>query len=117
MWIDANGNVSVGGSGKVATGYLLSVVGKVMAEEVRVELNGSWPDYVFGKDYKLMQLDKLKEYIQTNNHLPEIPAASDMKEGIEIGKMNKLLMQKVEELTLYVIRLNEEIEKLKTGNK
>ncbi|CAN5249237.1 hypothetical protein BH11BAC6_BH11BAC6_03170 [soil metagenome] len=117
MWIDANGNVSVGGSGKVATGYLLSVVGKVMAEEVRVELNGTWPDYVFSKDYKLMPLQNLKQYVNENNHLPEVPAAEAMKDGIEVGKMNKMLMQKVEELTLYVIQLNEELQALKNQHK
>jgi hypothetical protein len=115
MWIDANGNVSIGGSGKVASGYLLSVVGKVMAEEVRVELNGTWPDYVFASDYQLMKLAELKKYIKANKHLPEIPAAEEMKAGIEMGKMNKLLMQKVEELTLYVIQLSEAIEELKNN--
>jgi hypothetical protein len=115
MWIDANGNVSIGGSGKVASGYLLSVVGKVMAEEVRVELNGTWPDYVFANDYQLMKLPELKKYIKANKHLPEIPAAEEMKAGIEMGKMNKLLMQKVEELTLYVIQLSEAIEELKNN--
>lgn len=117
VWVDATGNVSIGNSGKIATGYLLSIVGKVMAEEVRVELNGTWPDYVFAKDYKLMPLQTLKKYVNENNHLPEVPAAEQMKDGIEVGKMNKMLMQKVEELTLYVIQLNEEIQQLKNQNK
>lgn len=117
MWIDASGSVAVGGAGKVATGYLFSVAGKLMAEEVRVELNGTWPDYVFQKDYKLMKLGDLKRYIDDNSHLPEIPAAAEMKNGVEVGKMNKLLMQKVEELTLYVIQLHEEVENLKKNNK
>lgn len=117
VWVDASGNVSVGSSAKVATGYLLSVVGKVMAEEVRVELNGTWPDYVFAKDYQLMPLQNLKKYVLENNHLPEVPAAEEMKDGIEVGKMNKMLMQKVEELTLYVIQLNEELQQLKNQRK
>lgn len=116
LWVDAAGNVSIG-NGKIATGYILSVVGKVMAEEVRVELNGTWPDYVFAKDYKLMPLQTLKKYVSENNHLPDVPAAEAMKDGIEVGKMNKILMQKVEELTLYVIQLNEEIQQLKNHNK
>lgn len=117
LWIDAAGNVSIGSSGKVASGYMLSVVGKVMAEEVRVELNGTWPDYVFAKDYKLMPLQTLKKYVIENNHLPDVPAAEAMKDGIEVGKMNKMLMQKVEELTLYVIQLNEELQQLKNQHK
>ena len=88
-----------------------------MAEEVRVELNGTWPDYVFAKDYKLMPLQNLKKYVFENNHLPEVPAAEEMKDGIEVGKMNKMLMQKVEELTLYIIQLNEEVQELKKQNK
>ena len=117
LWVDAAGNVSISNDGKTATGYALSVKGKVMAEEVRVELNGTWPDYVFEKEYKLMPLQKLKQYVFQNNHLPDVPAATEMKDGIEVGKINKLLMQKVEELTLYVIQLNEEIQALKTQNK
>ena len=88
-----------------------------MAEEVRVELNGTWPDYVFADDYNLMPLQALKQYVMQHNHLPEVPSAEAMKDGIDVGKMNKLLMQKVEELTLYVIQLNEEIQQLKKQNK
>ena len=117
MWIDSTGAVSISDNGKVATGYLLSIKGKVAAEEVLVELNGSWPDYVFGKDYELMNLPELKKYIAINSHLPEIPSANEMNEGISLGNMNKLLMQKVEELTLYVLQLNEEIQSLKNQNK
>jgi hypothetical protein len=62
-----------------------------------------------------MKLSELKKYIKANKHLPEIPAAEEMKAGIEMGKMNKLLMQKVEELTLYVIQLSEAIEELKNN--
>lgn len=117
LWVDASGNVSISNDGKIATGYSLSVKGKLMAEEVRVELNGTWPDYVFAKDYKLMPLQNLKKYVFENNHLPEVPAAEEMKDGIEVGKMNKMLMQKVEELTLYIIQLNEEVQELKKQNK
>ena len=112
VWVDAAGNVSIGSNGKIATGYLLSVVGKVMAEEVRVELNGTWPDYVFAKDYKLMPLQTLKNMLP-KTITPDVPAAEAMKDGIEVGRMNKMLMQKVEELTLYVIKLNEELQALK----
>jgi hypothetical protein len=114
MWIDSGGAVSISDNGKVAAGYLLSIKGKVAAEEVLVELNGSWPDYVFEKDYSLMKLPELKQYIQQNNHLPEVPAAGEMNNGISLGNMDKILMQKVEELTLYVLQLNEEIQALKS---
>ena len=73
VWVDAAGNVSIGSNGKIATGYLLSVVGKVMAEEVRVELNGTWPDYVFAKDYKLMPLQTLKNMLPKTITCPMFP--------------------------------------------
>jgi trimeric autotransporter adhesin len=116
MWIDGSGRVSISDDGKIKEGYLLNIKGKMVAEEVLVQLNGAWPDYVFNKDYKLMQLTELKKYISQNDHLPEVPPADEMKNGISVGDMNKLLMQKVEELTLYVIQLNEEIQTLKAND-
>lgn len=117
MWIDSAGRVSISDDGKIKSGYLLNVKGKIVAEEILVQLNSQWPDYVFNKDYKLMPLPELKKFVSQNNHLPEVPSANEMKDGIAVGDMNKLLMQKVEELTLYVLQLNEEIESLKAKNK
>ena len=113
LWILPDGKISISDDGKVANGYLLNIKGKAIAEEVLVELNGSWPDYVFAKDYKLMSFSQLREYVSTNNHLPQIPAAAEMKDGIALGNMNKLLTEKVEELTLYILQLHDEIEQLK----
>lgn len=116
-----NGTQLIGGnSARIATGYSLSVDGKIIAEEVKVQLSTSWPDYVFGKNYKLMPLEELEESINKNKHLPNIPAAAEIeKDGISLGDMNKRLMEKVEELTLYIIDLNkknnalaEKVEKL-----
>lgn len=108
------GNVMVGTS-TAATGYRLSVGGKIMCEELKVLLRASWPDYVFSNDYKLMNLTELDTYIKTNNHLPGIKPAAEMeKEGLELGEMQRLMMQKIEELTLYVIELKKENEELKT---
>ncbi len=60
-----------------------------------------------------MNFEQLKSYINTNNHLPNIPSAEKMKDGINVGEMNKLLTEKVEELTLYILQMHEEIEQLK----
>lgn len=104
------------GIGTLQTGsFKLAVEGKVAAREVKVTLENPFPDYVFGKDYRLMPLNELEKFIQTNQHLPNIPSAKKVKEneGIEIGDMTVRLLEKIEELTLYVIELKKENEALK----
>ena len=89
--------------------YKLAVNGSIGAKEVVVETSSTtWPDYVFSEDYPLMTLSELDLFLKNNNHLPEIPTASEIeKDGQSLGEMNKLLLKKVEELTLYVIQLEE----------
>ncbi len=84
-----------------------------------VKLYNNWPDYVFGDNYKLRSLNSLEQYINTNKHLPDMPSTEEMqkKDGEDLGEMNAKLLQKVEELTLYVIQLKKEIEKLEDRNK
>ncbi|HUW06790.1 MAG TPA: hypothetical protein VMW01_11080 [Williamwhitmania sp.] len=73
-----------------------------------------WSDFIFNKDYKLRSLDKVEEYISTNKCLPDVPSEAEVKEsGVDVAKMNAILLQKVEELTLYVIKQQEEIKELK----
>ncbi len=104
-----NGTQLIGStSDRIAAGYNLSVHGKIIAEEVKVQLYAAWPDYVFSNNYKLMPLEQLEQSINTNKHLPNIPAAAEVeKNGIMLGDMNRRLMEKVEELTLYIIDLNK----------
>lgn len=97
-----------------ATGYLLSVNGKIMAEEVRVQLDADWPDYVFDKNYRLRPLTELEQFITANKHLPGIPSAGQVAtEGLMVGDMQKRVMEKVEELTLYILQLNKENQELR----
>jgi hypothetical protein len=96
------------------TAYKLTVSGKILCEELRVELLADWPDYVFNEQYQLRSIHELKSFISDNNHLPNIPTASEVaEEGFEVGEMNRKLLEKVEELTLYVIQLQEQIDELK----
>lgn len=112
MFVHPDGRVSIG-IATPATGYMLSVNGKIISEEVRVELDVNWPDYVFKQDYKLPSLKQVESFIQKNSHLPGIPSAQQVKkEGIELGDMNKRLLEKIEELTLYLIQQNKMIETL-----
>ena len=99
-----NGNVGIGTSSPDAK---LTVSGQVHAQEVKVTVNAPGPDYVFEKDYQLTSLEEIKNYIDQNKHLPEVPSAKEMeKNGIQLGEMNMLLLKKIEELTLHL--LNQE---------
>lgn len=96
--------------------YRLSVKGKVRADAVKVYTD--WADFVFESGYELPTLEDVETYINENGHLKGIPSALEVeKNGIELGEMNKLLLQKIEELTLYTIELKKEVEKLKAKNK
>lgn len=86
--------------------------GLLYAREIKVNLDQAWPDYVFEKNYPLMPLNEVKSFIATNKHLPNVPSASEMQEqGINVAETNVLLMEKVEELTLYLIDLQEQLKK------
>lgn len=96
--------------GKFATGFNLSVRGKSIFEHVEVKLASDWPDYVFQDNYKLKSLEEVENYISENSHLPGIPSAQEVeKSGINIAEMDALLLQKIEELTLYNIELNKKL--------
>ncbi len=101
-----------------ATGFIACIGGKLIAEEVRVELEASWPDYVFDADYNLMPLEQLKKEINQHKHLPGIPSAAQIEEqgGVDLGAMQTKLVEKVEELTLYIIQLKEQNDKLQETN-
>ncbi|SCW66077.1 hypothetical protein [Mucilaginibacter sp. NFR10] len=109
LTIDASGNVGIG---KTDPQNKLDVNGTIHSKSVLIDLNG-WSDYVFKKDYRLAPLSEVEAYIDQNQHLPEIPSEQEMtKKGLNVSEMNKLLMKKVEELTLYAIE-NEQKDKEK----
>ncbi|MCF8235852.1 MAG: hypothetical protein K9G67_12960 [Bacteroidales bacterium] len=96
-----------------ATGYSVSVDGKIACEEVLVEDMASWPDYVFSDEYILMSLEEVEEQISQQKHLPGIPSAQEIEEnGLLLGDMQKKLLEKVEELTLHLIQQNKKIADL-----
>lgn len=83
--------------------------GNVFASKIRVSLIQQFPDYVFHKDYDLLSLEDVNDYIAKNKRLPKMPTAENIaKEGMDLGEINRLLVEKVEELTLYLIQLNQE---------
>jgi hypothetical protein len=99
------------------TGALLGVNGTIYAKCVKIELpnaSNCFPDYVFGKDYKLLSLEEVETYVNANKHLPEVPSASEVeKNGIDVAEMDAVLLKKIEELTLYMIEMQKENEGLK----
>ncbi|HWW41710.1 MAG TPA: hypothetical protein VNZ46_20485, partial [Pedobacter sp.] len=106
MRITSDGNVGIGTSN--TKGYKLAVAGNMIAESVKVQLQSAWPDYVFNEDYKLTSLQETEKHIKEKGHLPGIPSAAEVKsEGIDLGEMNKKLLQKIEELTLYLIQMEK----------
>ncbi|HEX5003160.1 MAG TPA: hypothetical protein VFW78_11750 [Bacteroidia bacterium] len=116
MAIHANGKVGIGGS-YVPDGYTLGVHGNIIAEEIVLRLVGSWPDYVFEEDYQLRSLSDIKLFIENNHHLPGLPPANEIEEsGLNIGQLISIQTQKIEELTLYLIQLKEEMDFLKLEN-
>lgn len=121
LFIKDDGNVGIGTN--LATNpnnYKLAVNGIIGAREVMVEVDKpveSWPDYVFKKNYKLTSLKDLENYISQYNHLPDVPSSNDISEnGLKLGEMNALLLKKVEELTLYIIEMNKQMELFKKQN-
>lgn len=94
---------------------LLAVDGKLYCEGLKIALSGTWADYVFSNDYSLRNLEEVENYISTEKHLPGIPSAAEIQEkGLDVAYMQKLQMEKIEELTLYLIALKKENESLKT---
>jgi hypothetical protein len=92
----------------------LRIENMLCAKEVKVQQTTCWPDYVFAKDYHLLPLSEVEQFINENQHLPNIPSAAEVEaNGIELGEMNAKLLLKVEELTLYILDLQKQINELK----
>lgn len=118
MVIDNSGSIGIGTDNVFDNNinYKLSVNGKVRARSVKVY--NDWADYVFEDDYELDSLIEIEDFINKNGHLKGIPSAHEVKEnGIDLGQMNKLLLEKIEELTLHIIKMDKEIQELKNPSK
>ena len=110
--------MKVSGTGNVGIetlnpkGYKLAVEGTIAGRKVKVSQE-SWADFVFKPAYELPSLEEVESFIIKHEHLPGIPAEKEItSEGVDVGEMNKLLLQKIEEQMLYIIRLNKQVQQL-----
>lgn len=110
--VEAGGKVGIG---VAPTTYKLEVNGTTRSKEVIVETG--WADYVFEDNYQLRSIDEMEAFVKKNKHLPNIPKASEIENnGLKVGETNKAMMEKIEELALYIIQLKKEIDVLKAKN-
>ncbi|PXX95012.1 hypothetical protein DF185_22810 [Marinifilum breve] len=112
MVIKINGNVGIG---TITPGFKLDVQGTIRAQELKVDMQGA--DFVFEENYQLRSLEELENFVQENKHLPDVAPAKEMQEnGVNQSEMNQKLLQKIEELTLYMIKMDKRMEFLENEN-
>lgn len=117
----AVGNFDAAFTMPTANSYRLIVQDGIITEKVKVALRttADWADYVFEPEYqkKMMSLEQVEKFAKENKHLPNVPSAQQLKDnGMDVGETSKMFMEKIEELTLYMIELNKEIKALKAEN-
>ncbi|MES1249623.1 MAG: hypothetical protein ABUL46_03020 [Chitinophaga rupis] len=114
--INYQGNVGVGTTNPGS--FKMAVEGALGARSIKVTAANPWPDYVFSGKYTLPSLSSVEKYITQNSHLPGMPSAAEVgQSGVDLGQMNAKLLEKVEELTLYVIQIKKENERILRENK
>lgn len=112
LMVKGNGSVGIGTTD--TKGYKLAVNGSGIFTKVKVKTFGAWPDYVFEDGFPLRSLDEVNTFIKLHKHLPDMPSAAEVnEEGIDLGEMNRKLLQKIEEQTLYIIKMNEDMKLMK----
>ena len=111
LFLQNNGNIGIGTK---SPAYKLDVIGTIRAREILVDLNGvGGADFVFDTNYRLRPLSEVQSFITENKHLPEIQSAKDMQQnGVSVNELQFQLLQKIEELTLYIIEQDQQIKDL-----
>lgn len=103
------GNVAIGTT-TIPSGYKMAVNGNIIAEELKVQLQSQWPDYVLVDGYDLPSIEEVNKHIAEKGHLINIPTAKEVEaNGLQVGEINRLLLEKIEELTLYIIEQHKQL--------
>lgn len=112
-----NGKLGVGVALNDMPGnHKLYIDGSVICTELTVDIKNNWPDYVFRQEYRVLPLQELESFIRVNGHLPNVPSATEIgRDGLKLGEMQRISMEKIEELTLYILQQQKEIEALKAA--
>jgi hypothetical protein len=112
--IPSSGRIGIGTSNTSDANYKLFVETGIRTRKIKVDQT-VWSDFVFEKDYPLPTLKEVEQFIEANKHLPGVPSAKEIEnDGLNLGDGQALLLQKIEELTLYIIQQQKEIEALKS---
>lgn len=113
LLLEGRVGINVPDVNRMPLGYSLLVFGGIMTDKVTIKSYSQWHDYVFDSKYHLMPLPELKDFVAKHHHLPDVPPADDViANGVEIGEMQGVLLKKIEELTLYTIQLQEQLEQV-----
>ena len=113
--ITLSGKIGINTTNNV-NGYALAVDGGIISNKVYVKEVNQWPDYVFSEDYDLMDLEELKNYLDEHKHLPGVPSKAEViNNGYDVNEMQQTMLRKIEEMTRYILMLQEEINELKTS--
>ena len=111
--VDTDGKIGIN-TEKTVDNYALAVNGGIISTKVFIKEVNQWPDYVFSDDHELMDLHTLKNYLNENRHLPGIPSEAEIiNTGYDVNEMQCVLLEKIEEMTRYILLLQEEIDELK----
>jgi len=114
--ISPTGQIGIGTVNTADVSYKLFVETGIRTRKVKVDV-ANWPDYVFHQQYKLPSIKEIEEFIQKNKHLPDVPSAKEVEEnGLDLGDNQAILLKKIEELTLHLISINKQVEKLTEEN-
>lgn len=115
--IKLTGKIGINTTNELAD-YALAVDGGIISTKVYIKEAKQWPDHVFSEDYPLMEFEELKSYLEEHKHLPGVPSETEVKQqGYDLHEMQYTLLEKIEEMTCYILALKEELDSLKANPK